>query len=126
MHRKLRNFRESQSLSQAAMGKILGISQTQYHRKETDLTPFTQEEGEKIASFFNVPVENVLESSSITKHFHKEHGDMVKTIYYISDFLIAEVKEINYFLKQELLEKKEINQDLREQIKILERKLNEK
>ena len=126
MHRKLRNLRESQSLSQAAMGKILGISQTQYHRKETDLTPFTQEEGEKIASFFNVPVENVLESSSITKHFHKEHGDMVKTIYYISDFLIAEVKEINYFLKQELLEKKEINQDLREQIKILERKLNEK
>ncbi len=51
---------------------------------------------------------------------------IAKTIYYISDILIAEVKEMNYFLKQELLEKKEINQDLREQIKILERKLNEK
>ncbi len=83
MHRKLRNFRESQSLSQAAMGKILGISQTQYHRKETDLTPFTQKEGEKIASFFNVTVEDVLESSSITKHFHKEHADSKDNILHI-------------------------------------------
>lgn len=126
MHKKLRKLRENQRLSQAAMGKLLGISQTQYHRKETDLTPFTQEEGEKIASYFNVTVEDILESSSITQHFHREHGDMAKTIYYISDILIAEVKEMNYFLKQELLEKKEINRDLREQIKMLERKLNDK
>lgn len=123
MHKKLRKLREHQRLSQAAMGKLLGISQTQYHRKETDLIPFTNEESEKLAQFFNVSTEDILESSSITQHFHREHGDMAKTIYYIADILIAEVKEMNYFLKKELLEKKEINQELREEVEALQRKL---
>ena len=48
---------------------------------------------------------------------------MAQVIYYISDRLIAEVKEMNGFLKKELLEKKEENLKLKEQVEVLQSRL---
>ncbi len=123
MHKKLRQLREEKRISQEEMGKLLGISQPQYQRKETGFAPFTEAECEIIAAHFNVPIEEILELSSITKHNHQLQGDMAQVIYYISDRLIAEVKEMNGFLKKELLEKKEENLKLMEQVEVLQSRL---
>lgn len=126
MHKKLRNLREDKRMSQEEMGKLLGISQPQYQRKETGFAPFTETECNMIAEIFDVPIEEILETSSITKHNHHLQGDMAQVIYYISDRLIAEVKEMNDFLKEELIEKKEENLKLKEQVEILKNKLKSK
>jgi transcriptional regulator with XRE-family HTH domain len=110
-------------MSQEEMGKLLGISQPQYQRKETGFAPFTEAECRIIADHFEVPIEEVLETSSITKHNHQIQGEMAQVIYFISDRLIEEIKEMNGFLKKELLEKKEENLKLKEQVEVLQSKL---
>ncbi|MEM0517993.1 helix-turn-helix transcriptional regulator [Aequorivita flava] len=119
-------MREDRRMSQEAMGALLGISQPQYQRKETGFAPFTEAECEIIAAHFNVPIEEILETSSTTKHNHHLQDDMAQVIYFISDRLIEEIKEMNGFLKKELLEKKEENLKLKEQVEVLQRKLKSK
>ncbi|MGB3344330.1 MAG: helix-turn-helix transcriptional regulator [Aequorivita sp.] len=126
MHKKLRKLREDKRMSQEAMGAMLGISQPQYQRKETGFAPFTDDESRIIAEYFDVPVEEILETSSITQHSRHLYGEIAQVIYYISDRLIEEVKEMNGFLKEELIEKKRENKELKEQVEVLKNKLKNK
>lgn len=126
MHRKLRKLREDKRVSQEEMGRMLSISQPQYQRKETGFAPFTNEESEIIADFFSVPIEDILETSSITQYSRHQQGEMAQTIYFIADKLIDEIKEMNGYLKRELLEKKQENQKLKERVKFLKNKLKNK
>lgn len=123
MHKKLRKLREEKRVSQEAMGKLLSISQPQYQRKETGFAPFTSNESEVIANFFNLSVEEILEASSTTQYTRHQQGEMAQTIYFIADKLIDEIKEMNGFLKSELLEKKEEIRELKLLVEILENRL---
>jgi putative transcriptional regulator len=70
MYERLKQLRKEQSLTQAEMANMLGLSdKSSYSTKECGLRKFTIVEAYKIAKFFNTSIESIF--------FNQEVGDMV-------------------------------------------------
>lgn len=119
MYKKLRQLREGQRVSQEKMGRLLSISQPQYQRKESGIVPFTEEECQILADYFNVPIAEIEEHNGHDHLNHQIKGD-ISAIYGITSQLMDEVREMNSFLLGELVEKKQEILDLKKQIEILQ------
>jgi transcriptional regulator with XRE-family HTH domain len=111
MNVKLRNLREQNGVSQSFLGDLLNISQSQYQRKEVGYSNFTAGEYEILAGFFKVDQAEICESVIKSDHFSNK-----STIYYLTDKLIDEVKDMIVMLKSDLKEQKEENKRLHEVI----------
>ncbi len=121
MNIKLRNLREERKISQAAMAKILNISQPQYQRKEVGEASFTPGELEAIAKLLDVPVDDIKDKDGQTQNNHNQNGGVGQVMYYISG-VVDEYKEINQLLKEELREAREENKKLKATIEKMQQK----
>ncbi|AFL81076.1 Helix-turn-helix protein [Aequorivita sublithincola DSM 14238] len=122
MHIKLRKLREEKRVSQEEMGRMLSISQPQYQRKESGFALFTNDERDLLTEFFNVPIEEILDTIASAQHNDQQQGG-VSAIYYFADKAIDEFKEMNLFLRDELNIKKEQTLKLQQEIDLLKSKL---
>ena len=112
MNIKLRNLREQRGVSQSFLGDLLDISQSQYQRKEVGYSGFTDEEYETLADYFHVGKDEIMDVVAA----RGDHFSSKSTIYYITDKLIDEVKDMIVMLKSDLKEQKEENRRLHEVI----------
>lgn len=56
---KLKKLREKQNIKQSEMAKILGISDSNYFKKESGMVKFSLIEAKKISDFFKVSIEDI-------------------------------------------------------------------
>lgn len=121
MHFKLRKLREERKISQSTIAKLLDISQPQYQRKEVGDVPFSLDEWEKIADLLDVNYEEIVESRDITQNNFNQKGGVAQTIIYYIGGVVEEYKEINQLLKEELINIRDENKNLKEIIKELQK-----
>lgn len=113
---KLTNKRVERNLSQEKIADLLGISQSQYNRRENGVTKISKKELDKMAKILDTTLENIYEPEDgvyvINGDFaHGNFGDN-HTFNNFSEFAIETMKKY--------IEKLEIeNQSLKEEIKNL-------
>lgn len=62
---KLKSLRVERNLTQDELGKMIGIHEATYNRKEQGLNKFTLDEAKLIASIFDVPMEVIFFSKKV-------------------------------------------------------------
>lgn len=56
---KLKYIRQQNNIKQKQMAKLLGISPSNYLKKESGIVKFSLIEAKKIADYFNMPIEEI-------------------------------------------------------------------
>lgn len=56
---KLKELRESNKIQQKQMAKLLGISPSNYLKKESGTVRFSLIEAKKISDYFKIPIEKI-------------------------------------------------------------------
>lgn len=79
---KLQTIRKQKGYSQQQVADVIPTEVSNYSRKENGYIKITKNEWEKIARFFNVPVEEIYEADYPTHTTHEVSGENVHT--YIS------------------------------------------
>lgn len=64
---KLKNIRKEKSIKQSEMAKILGISDSNYFKKECGMVKFSLIEAKKISDFFKIPIEEIFFNNWFSK-----------------------------------------------------------
>ncbi|MBQ9472033.1 MAG: helix-turn-helix transcriptional regulator [Ruminococcus sp.] len=64
MYRRIRNLREDKDMNQTSIAKILGMSQTGYSKYETGENDVPTAILIKLADFYNVSVDYILERTN--------------------------------------------------------------
>lgn len=67
MYRRIRNLREDKDMNQTSIAKILGMSQTGYSKYETGENDVPTAILIKLADFYNVSVDYILERTNNPK-----------------------------------------------------------
>lgn len=67
MYRRIRNLREDKDMNQTSIAKILGMSQTGYSKYETGENDIPTAILIKLADFYNVSVDYILERTNNPK-----------------------------------------------------------
>jgi transcriptional regulator with XRE-family HTH domain len=102
---KLIQARLSKGFSQEELADLIGMSQSNYSRRESGRTNITEAEWQKIAKELGVDKETIYESEKL----NKEKRDEINMIYFnIPDFVMEHIE----LLKRE-------NKKLKEQLKKL-------
>jgi len=111
---KLTNKRTEKKYSQEKMAELLGISQSQYNRRENGITKITKNEWDKMAKVLNTTLESIYEpedgiyiienknsnDSSLNTHnnFHQIPNHILETM----RKYIEKLEEENRSLKDEI------------------------
>ncbi len=112
---KLANRRLEKNITQEKMGDLLGITQSQYNRRETGVTKLTKKEWDKMAQILDTTLENIYEPedgmyiinnenangnySGSQNHFHQLPDHVLETM----RKYIAKLEEENKSLTEEIL-----------------------
>lgn len=111
---KLINKRVEKKLSQEEFASLLGITQSQYSRRENGITKISKKEWDKIAKFLETPLEEIYEPEDGVYYINNENvnGNFGNNNIYnaFNDFAIETMKKYIEKLEEE-------NKNLREQLK---------
>lgn len=111
---KLSNKRVERNLSQEKIADLLGISQSQYNRRENGVTKISKKEWDKMAKVLDTTLENIYEPedgiyvinnenangnySGSQNHFHQLPDHILETM----RKYIGKLEEENQMLKDEI------------------------
>ena len=107
---KLINKRVEKNLSQEELASLLGITQSQYSRRENGQTKISKKEWDKMAKLLDTPLEDIYEPEDGVYVFHNENAsgnfgnNNTNTYNSFSDFAIETMKKYIEKLEQENLE----------------------
>lgn len=78
MHEKLYKFRKDAAMSQADLGKVIGVSAQQYGKRELGKMPITLDEAGEFAKALNVSISELFPEYFFTYVVPKMHKEGVK------------------------------------------------
>jgi transcriptional regulator with XRE-family HTH domain len=76
IHKNIRILRYLNELSQENIAYELGLSQSQYSRRENGVIEFSVSEILKLSKLFNVSYEEIIDDSSVKEHLQKTKLDL--------------------------------------------------
>lgn len=111
LHEKIKNVREERKLSQEYVAHQLGLDQSQYSRRESGETKFLAEEIIQLSRALQTKISELYsEEGTVFNNVDQKGGAFGQYVTVMSDKLIEQYET-------RLMEKDQIIQDLKQQIK---------